>query len=67
MKSLPLKRSPGPNDFMAEFYQPLKEKLIPVFFFSNSFKKLKRREYFKIILMILNEGSTVDAPLLMKV
>jgi hypothetical protein len=43
IKRLSTKKSPGPNGFSAEFYQTVKEELVPILL--NLFQELKREEH----------------------
>lgn len=43
------KESPGPDDFTVEFYQTLKDELMPIIL--KFFKQLKKKEYFQIHFM----------------
>ena len=49
IKNIPKSKSPGPDDFMGEFYQIFREELMPILL--NSYKKFQRKEHFQTYSM----------------
>ena len=59
IKNLPMKKSPGSNGWIGEFYQTIKEELIPTFFSQsvlNPFQILPKKQKGRSIPKLLLQG-----------